>query len=291
MKKLLAILSSLIIPLVGVAADSVMVDTNGLVQFPVHFFTINGVSTTNTTTGLDARITVLESQLPVTSNDLSGRIDAATNDIATLNGEMTNTASLAMGIAGTNALAIATTLANSPTYTNAIPYTNGTVYAAFVGNGSGLTGIISSVTGGVNSVTAGGSNFTGNIVLNGTGFGYGGPGTITVTRIEYITKDIALSTNVYEQSLEGPRDENATITKIFAKSDAYNATFNVISYPTNTAWRDNITTNLAGIVAVPTGIWVTNQILIQAGYEWGTQVSDYDPRTTQIRVMYKVTYQ
>jgi hypothetical protein len=112
-----------------------------------------------------------------------------------------------------------------------------------------------------------------------------------VTRIEYITKNVAVATNIYEQTLEGPREEAMTITKIFAKADAYQGTFNVISYPTNVAWRADITTNIVGIVALPTGTWVSTNVVIPVGYEWGTQVTDYDPRTTQLRVMYRVTYQ
>jgi len=308
MKKLFALL--MLMPSLVFAGGSVQVDTNTfLVTWPTNFFNINGVVATGTVTALDTRVGVLETKAVAQSNTVT----TATNDLQILttnfNAKITNTATFAQGIIATNNAARISVLELSSSYTNQIPYTNGSIYvtgslysagsayvtgtvyaASFVGSGVGLTGVISAVTGGVNSVTAGGSNFTGNIVLNGTGFGYGGPGTITVTRVDYMCRNIALATNIYEQSLEGPRDEEMTIVKIFAKADAYQATFNLISYPTNSPWRANITTNIANIVAIDTGIIVTNNIVIPAGYEWGTQIVDFDPRSTQVRITYKVQF-
>lgn len=293
MKKIFAILSCLFLAINVFAGGAVQVDTNTfLVTWPTNLWTANGISQTSTVVGLTTRVATLESLQITDSNALV----TATNVTRTVSDRVTiletNTATKAQGIAATNAQARVAVLEASSTYTNAIPYTNGTVYAtAYVGSGVGLTGVISAVTGGVNSITMGGSNFVGDLTIIGTGLTYTGPGTATVYRVDYMTRNIALSTNIYEMTMDGPRDEEMTITNIFSKSDAYQCTFDVVSAPMGSTWRADQTTLISGVIASDTGTTTKCHLVIPTNTEWGVKMTDFDPRTTQLRVRYKTVFE
>ena len=143
MKKILIHLASLLLASSLFAANAAVQvnSTNGIVTYPMNFFTVNGVQTTGGVAAIDARVTTLETELPATSNALSGRIDTAANATRVLSDRMTvlstNTATLAMGVLGTNAYGkINAALASFP-YTNVSFGTTGNVTALhFVGDGS-----------------------------------------------------------------------------------------------------------------------------------------------------------
>lgn len=292
MKKVIAVISSMLLASRIFAAQSVMVDTNGLVSWPLNFFATNGVTTSSATTALAGRTTVLEAQVIVLSNanvTTTGSLTSVAGRVTVLE---TNTASKAQGIIATNAQAQITALsAIAVTQVAGCITATGTITALhFVGDGSGLTGVVSVVTGGVNHVTVGGSNLTGNIVLNGTGVTLSGPGTATVSQVEYITKNIVPTTNIWDITLEGPRDENFTLKKIWCKADLYNCTFSLITCTTNSGWRDIPTVLTAGIIAPSVGMMITTNVVIPSNTLWGIKVTDLDPRCNNLIITYKGTY-
>jgi hypothetical protein len=111
---------------------------------------------------------------------------------------------------------------------------------------------------------------------------------VTFNTTDYESWQIVPTATTWEYTLAGPRDLAFVVTNIFSKVDAYQATFALVSCPTNAAWRSGIITNVAGIVALPNGTITPCYAEIPAGYEWGIQVTDNDPRTQNLRIRAKV---
>jgi len=290
MKKLIPYIVSLVAPLALYAANSVQVNTNGVVQYPTNFWTAAGIATTGQLAIITNTLAVMQVLDSSTSNALSVRISANATTGATHTAQIailqTNTASLAQGVAATNANTIVTNMLVNWAFTNLAINTTGSVTALkFIGDGSGLTGVVSVVTGGVNQVTVGGSNLVGNITLNGAGVVFGGPGTATVTQIEYIERTFAPVTANYEMIWGMPRDETLTLEKVWGKTSDFPATFSIVSQVAGDGWRV-YSTNTAPIAANSSGVWCTNFVssTIASGSVWGIWVSDVDPRTTNLTV-------
>jgi len=290
MKKIIAILSSLLIPAMAFAASSVMVnDTNATLSWPTNFFSANGVQTTNAIGPLTTRVTNLEAR--VGTNDAA--IIVATNDIHTVTTNVavlsTNTATKAQGVAATNAQARVAVLEASSVYTNAIPYTSGVVYAtSYVGNGGGLTNVSASATGVVSSIIVGSDTNTGALTFTGTGIATNGTGVIKFDHVEYIGKQIVVASNIYEMTVDGPRVENFTLDSVFAKCDAYTVNFTFVTIASNATWR--VTTDQFTAVATTNGTAISTNLSVTAGNEWGVRIDDYDPRATQMRITYRIRY-
>jgi hypothetical protein len=308
MKKLLLLLA--LCPMLSMAAGTVMVNTNtGVVTYPTNFWTANGISLTGTVAGVEVRVATLESLTNGTYataaqySSVSGKvsvIEGYTNGYASTTA-LTAVSNIAVASAtATNLSSISNRVVVLETYT--APYTNGTVYAtngasisgtvtatAFVGSGAGLTGVTATSTNVVSSITAGASNFTGGIVLSGTRVAPDGLNTVKVSNVEYICRQIVPTTATYEYIWEGPRAEAITISSIWSKVDQYDCTFTIVSQNKTNAWR-SATSLVAGVIALPTGTTTTTNLTIAAGDVWGIYITDYDTRTYNMVLQYKISY-
>ena len=292
MKKIMILLPSMLLASRVFGAQTVTCNTNGVLQWPTNFCIANGISSTGSVATLQSEVTVLQVQTVSLSNQLVSSTGATASVSARVSILETNTATAVQGIAATNALTQVTNLAASAVTQSAGSITlTGTVTAAhFAGNGAGLTGVVSAVTGGVNQISVAGSNLTGNITLAGTGLVNSGGNTVTVQRVAYITKNIVPTTNTWDFTMEGPRDENFTLQKIWAKTDLYTCTFSLLTLSTNGLWRSTPSTLISGIVAPTTGMMIVTNIVIPSNTTWGIQITDYDPRCQNIIVTYKGVY-
>jgi hypothetical protein len=309
MKKLIAILACLFPLVAGAGNSTVMCDSNGIIAYPTNFFTINSVGTTSGIAVVQAQVTVLNGLTNGTYataaqySSVSGKvsvIEGYTNGYASTTA-LTAVSNIAVASAtATNLSSISNRVVVLETYT--APYTNGTVYAtngasisgtvtatAFVGSGAGLTGVTATSTNVVSSITAGASNFTGGIVLSGTRVAPDGLNTVKVSNVEYICRQIVPTTATYEYIWEGPRAEAITISSIWSKVDQYDCTFTIVSQNKTNAWR-SATSLVAGVIALPTGTTTTTNLTIAAGDVWGIYITDYDTRTYNMVLQYKISY-
>lgn len=262
------------------------------------------ITATNATQIVATNLTVVQTNVAVISTNYASiaSVAASTNAYVAWTNALVNWQWTNISITTTGSISATSGLYGAfLTVTGTVSCSNisalGTITATnFVGNGAGLTGIVSAVTAGVNQITvaatnaSGWTNLIGNITFAGVGITNTVGNTVTVYHVEYISKQIALSSNVFEYTMEGPRGESFTLDQIFSKADAYNATFDFVTCASNSAWRGAITTNIAAITAASNGTWTITNLAVTAGQEWGIKVTDFDSRATQIRVQYKIRY-
>lgn len=277
---------------------TVMVDNKTfLITYPTNFFSINGVSDTNSMTNALIRISSLETNLTLSTNNIEAQITVITNHNTVVSNMVailtTNSATILQGVAGTNAQARVAVIEAAQAYTNGVPYTNGNAYitGSYYGNGSHLTGITVTVTGSVSGVTIGSSNMIGTVTLTGTGVETAGDGTGKIWRVDYMERTLAPVAVNYEIVWGMPRDEPITLLKVWGKPDAFNATIQVISQGSNDAWR-TYETNTAPIMCFSTGTWDSNFVnaTIGAGTNLGIRIVDVDTRATNLTIGIKYKY-
>jgi hypothetical protein len=185
-----------------------------------------------------------------------------------------------------------------------MPYTNGTgnvasnlvvagtnTAAYFVGDGSLLTGVSASTTNAVTSIVVGSSNVTGTTYFTGTRVSSTSATNVTFSNVEYIGSTIVPISSTWEVFWFGPRDEDITLSRIYAQAESYTVTFSVVEAASNATWRV-VTTNLQSLVATSTGTYSTNftDTTIAAGNKLGIYVEDLDSRCNGLVFSIKITY-